>query len=110
MHYKNVIRSVCGWVLLVLFSFSITPRQLLHDVLADHTDAVEVPAKGHIVIAKKGYSCDRLSLVAESPFTATEKHIELVTPFSFTEFIVPEGNSISFTSVTLPTLRGPPCI
>jgi hypothetical protein len=98
-------------VLLTLFTFSITPRQLLHDVLADHTDVSGKIASSHgPVLLKKGFTCERLNLVAESPFTSAEKFTATIQQPAATEFIPASLPHYYFRSVSLPSLRGPPCI
>jgi hypothetical protein len=108
---KLNIRNTFGWLLLVLFSFSITPRQLLHDVLADHTDlSLKTPGGKFAAVNKSGFSCDRLNLVAESPFIPVEKTVETIPILPRTDFISPAECKTVFKTVTLPALRGPPCI
>jgi hypothetical protein len=96
------------WLLLALFTFSITPRQVLHDILANHTDAVETVPKGQSAIAKKSFSCDRLNLVAESPFTGEDAPAPTVLPRHITGYVQLAGQSITIRSINLPALRGPP--
>jgi hypothetical protein len=108
---RNTIRNVFGWLLLALFSFSITPRQLLHDVLADHTDlSQKIFAGKFTAVSKCGFSCDRLNLVAESPFVEAEKTVETAPPQLLTIFILPAEYKAVPKSITLPALRGPPCM
>jgi hypothetical protein len=104
------IRNIFGWLLLVLFSFSITPRQVLHDVVADHTDLSLKTPGGNVAVSKSGFTCDRLNLVAESPFIANEKFVETVPAQPCTDFIVPSAYKAVPKVITLPGLRGPPCI
>lgn len=111
LNTKNTIRNIFGWLLLVLFSFSITPRQILHDVLADHTDlSQKIPAGKFTAVNKSGFSCDRLNLVAESPFIEDEKAVETVSWQPCTNFIAPAAYKAVVKVITLPALRGPPSI
>lgn len=111
MNNRNTIRNVFGWLLLALFSFSITPRQLLHDVLADHTDLSQRAVAGNFTaVSKWGFSCDRLNLVAESPFVETEKAVEKIPARPCTDFVLPAEYKTVPKVITLPALRGPPCI
>lgn len=111
MNISANIRSVLGWLLLAVFSFSITPKQLLHDVLADHTDFSTHKHKHSAdCVTKTGFSCDRLDLVAVSPFIAAEETVETVVEQQHTDFIVLSDNKAYTKSIVLPALRGPPCI
>ena len=93
----------------MLFTLSITPRQLLHDAIAHHTDK-SVEATGNAFITKQGYSCDRLNLVAESPFTETNTFTENIPLQPCTDFIVFSNHKFAPKAITLPGLRGPPSI
>ncbi len=106
---RSIIQSFFGWALLLLFTLSITPRQLLHDVLAHHTDS-SVQTGGGDYVTKPGYSCDRLNLVAESPFTETETFTENIPLQVCTDFIVISNHKAAPKVILLPGLRGPPCI
>ncbi|HEX6181081.1 MAG TPA: hypothetical protein VFZ47_07515 [Chitinophagaceae bacterium] len=106
---KNFIQSFFGWVLLLLFTLSITPRQLLHDAIAHHTDQ-SVRANGNAFVNNQGYSCDQLKLVAESPFTETDTFTENIPLQSCTDFIVYSNHKAAPKAITLPGLRGPPSI
>jgi len=108
---KPIIRYIFGWLLLVVFSFSITPKQLLHDVLADHTDySTHKHKHSSACVTQTGFSCDRLNLVAESPFIPTDEVIETVAEQFHTDFIVLSDHQAFSKESVLPTLRGPPCI
>jgi hypothetical protein len=111
MHKRGLIQSVFGWVLLIIFSFSITPKQLLHDILAHHTDLVtEAPSGKSASISKTGFSCDRLNLVAESPFVEVDEFTESIPAQDCTDFIVSSHHAAAHKAVILSSLRGPPCI
>jgi len=92
-----------------LFTLSITPRQLLHDALAHHTDRCE-QTPGQASITKTGFDCDRLNLVAESPFTEADEFIESIPSQVCTDFIVVHHHKTVPQTIDLPALRGPPCI
>jgi hypothetical protein len=111
LNIKLNIKAIFGWLLLAVFAFSITPKQLLHDVLADHTDYSTHKHRHYApCVTKTGFSCDRLNLVAESPFVPTEKPIEAVVELYRTDFIVVSDHKAFPKAVALPSLRGPPCM
>ena len=71
MNTRYIIRQLLAGFLLILFAFSITPRQTLHDWLANHVDR-EHPhcSYGDVThYGVYGFHCDTDNLVAESPFT-----------------------------------------
>ena len=96
--------------MLLLFTFSITPKQILHDVFANHKDTVnnlsgfsKVP-----LIVNAGINCPCDNLVAESPFTGEAPAFNLSAPFSFAEQPVLFANSFHSTNQFFFELRGPP--
>ncbi|MDE3248467.1 MAG: hypothetical protein KGO82_07410 [Bacteroidota bacterium] len=101
-------RLLAGWLLL-LFSFSITPRQLLHDALANHKDRSAALAKGnHLQITQSGFMCKVDNLVAESPFTqpaSVQYFIPLPVPAVHPS---QELLGIPLQTIHLWSLRGPP--
>lgn len=83
----------------------------MHDVLADHTDiSAQASAAKPGSVSKTGFNCDRLDLVAESPFIAGDVFVES-DPVQFcTDFIILSDHAAAHKAITLPSLRGPPCI
>jgi len=79
--YKNsVIRHFFAGFLLLVFSFSITPRQILHDVLVNHKDSYPVHHSGHdLKLTQSGFQCDINKQVVELPFLY-EPDFQLVHP------------------------------
>ncbi|HTL09579.1 MAG TPA: hypothetical protein VL307_15010 [Chitinophagaceae bacterium] len=72
---SSIRRSCTAGILLLLFAFSITPKQLLHDALARHKDAVASGKRnGQALFNAAGFVCKCDNLVAESPFTAATEH------------------------------------
>jgi hypothetical protein len=64
--------------LLIVFALGITPKQALHDWLANHEDATHPHCNyGDTThYGSYGFHCDCDNLVAESPFTYQENIIE----------------------------------
>lgn len=84
---------------------------MLHDVLADHTDmSAQASAGKPGTVSKTGFNCNRLDLVAESPFIADEAidEKEFVKPCS--QFFALTDNTTALQVIALPDLRGPPAI
>src|SRR5688572_18751214 len=110
--YRNqTIRRLFAFVMLVLFTFSITPKRYLHDLFAGHTDTITKSLNdGNAHVSKSGFQCDCDNLVATSPFTdqADGIHIArlLVHSSQFTSYITPVYTS----SHSFIELRGPPSV
>ncbi len=67
---KPIIRQLLAGVLLLVFTFSITPKKFLHDAIANHKDKVALTSPGDThQLSNTGFICKCDNLVAESPFT-----------------------------------------
>lgn len=106
-----VIRKSIAALLMLVFSFSITPTIVLHNWVADHTDAVKKVNDGSSEqITKQKFYCQCDHIVAESPFTNAEE-IHLAVPEQ--NFITDPGQAIVAISVSPNyhfSLRGPPAV
>jgi hypothetical protein len=64
---NNIRRALAGFFLL-LFSFCVTPKRFLHDLLANHKDALSCSTQPVQQIASSGFHCHADDLVVEAPF------------------------------------------
>lgn len=71
--------------MLLIFSFSITPKKLLHDAIATHKDKIAAAADNSLQVSKSGFACKCDSLVAESPFTEQDSYFEFLAMPVFSE-------------------------
>jgi len=77
LNTRFIIRQFLAGLLLIVFAFSITPRQVLHDWLANHKDtASHCSFEGVTHFSTDGFHCNCDNLVAESPFTWQHHSIE----------------------------------
>jgi hypothetical protein len=68
---KGFIRNVLAGLMVLLFAFSITPKIMLHDLVADHKDRpYAVNDSNTKEIDASGFHCHYDNLVVESPFLA----------------------------------------
>jgi hypothetical protein len=106
---KSIIQQLLAGFMLLVFSFSITPKKFLHNAIADHKDKVTVAGTGNNSrLSHAGFICKCDNLVAESPFT--NEH----TYFNFTPaplFSVQKTIALYYfysSAVFFFELRGPP--
>jgi hypothetical protein len=110
LSYKKIIQQISAAFLLVLFTFSITPKRFIHDVLAQHTDS-KVICNNDISekhFHESGIKCECDQLVVESPFlqTIVAFHSNITHCYFITsQLFVQHYFSIHHTLVSL---RGPP--
>ena len=106
---KLIIRQLLAGVLLLVFTFSITPKKFLHDAFANHKDKPALISSGNTLqFGLSGFMCKCDNLVAESPFTDEAAYFHFV-PFQF--FSVQKDPALyHFYSSTFFffELRGPP--
>lgn len=107
MRSNSTIKNLLAYFLLLVFAYSITPKIVLHNLVADHIDKRKV-LKSHLnELSTAGFNCKCDNLVAESPFIPAE----IFTPEVFTAYISSiYAENITFTSRNqlFSELRGPP--
>ena len=106
-----IIRKVIAAVMLVIFSFSVTPTILLHNWFADHIDSVKkVNGTDQEQLSAKKFFCQCDNIVAESPFTETGN---ILIPVPGQTFALKQGHRF-IQVISTPrfyfSLRGPPVV
>jgi len=98
-------------MLLVLFAFSITPRQFLHHWFATHKDSAGViPANGQEQLSHVLTHCHCDNMAAESPFTILEEPGSAVIELPFSIYQESMQTGIEKTFRPYSSLRGPPSV
>jgi hypothetical protein len=94
----------------LLFSFCVTPKRFLHDLLANHKDAQTSLTLPEQQIAASGYHCHIDDLVVVAPFLpdiqTTEPVLLSSAPLIFLEPLA----SFAFSYGSNADSRGPPAI
>ena len=81
---KSVIQQLVAGLLLLVFTFSIAPKQFLHDAIANHKDKLRIASTAdEHQVSKTGFFCKCDNLVAESPFTDEVQQYSIVSPRAF---------------------------
>jgi hypothetical protein len=65
---NSLIRKFSAAFFLLLFSFCVTPKRFLHDLLANHKDASSTTVHLFEQVAKSGFHCHVDELVVVEPF------------------------------------------
>jgi hypothetical protein len=106
--YKNfTIRTLLAAFILVVFAYSITPKIVLHNLVANHADNKKVLDSNATELSAAGFNCKCDNLVAESPFVPEEVHINSIAPIFFSFSETPESGFYSSDRL-FSELRGPP--
>ena len=106
---KTTIQQLLAAALLLIFSFSITPRKFLHDALANHKDKTVMPsADGTAQFSHTGFVCKCDNQVAESPFTDVIACFEFAAPRFFSEYKHARACRVYASTFLFCQRRGPP--
>jgi hypothetical protein len=108
----STIQRVLTGFLLVLFAFSITPKQVLHDITVNHKDTHEKLSAHdfHSTLQKSGYHCNTEDLVVESPFIENDHSVEVSGISAHSQFFSEHPRSFYYHHQFFFELRGPPAI
>jgi hypothetical protein len=102
-------RQLLAALMLCVFLFGITPKKLLHTIVANHTDSVpyKTDAAKPTQVSTAGFNCQVENLVAESPFEPTG-NAEATSAPRF--YYLPAIRNVEIKSVQLiiSSPRGPP--
>jgi|ERR1022692_3246802 hypothetical protein len=109
MRKNNIIRSFLAAIMLAVFAFSVTPKILLHNLVADHKDT---PIKSNLSnqeqFSKAGFNCNCDNLVVESPFVNDFIPVHLPVQKQFVQLQTFFGNDFNSLHYFYFELRGPP--
>lgn len=110
LHKKHILKLVTGFILIV-FAFSITPRKVWHDLLANHKDL----SASNYQISKKGdqihktvINCNCDQLVVESAFVVRSSIYSIEVSIIEIDLIVIRDSFSYYSSIDNFGLRGPP--
>ena len=109
MYKNNIIRSALAGLVMAVFAFSVTPKILLHDLVADHKDTpINSNHSNQEQISKAGFNCNCDNLVVESLFVNDFIPVDLSLKKKFAQqqdFLKNNFNSFHYFYFEL---RGPP--
>jgi hypothetical protein len=106
---RSSISFVLPLAMLLLFTFSATPKRWLHDLFAKHTDTYGyISGNGEEAVSAEHFNCHCDNIVVDTPFTFPEPAV-LVQPV--TSSLVINSPSQEKAPCLVPaasSLRGPP--
>ena len=109
---RSIIRNLVGGFILILFSFSIVPKKMLHDAVTDHVEfAAKMGTKeSQFHDTNNGISCKCENLFAQPVFIISTQIFEISTAAVFP--LLAETYSDRFYTFHrfFFELRGPPAI
>ena len=105
-----IFKNTIGVLLLCTFLLSITPKQVLHNLSANHKDSTSQRNSDRIEYNQIGFNCECYSVVATSPFTEIPAKLEISKLIHFSFYSESAPASILSNSDLYFSLRGPPAI
>ncbi|HLK30081.1 MAG TPA: hypothetical protein VKT28_15985 [Puia sp.] len=95
--------------MLMVFAFSVTPKILLHNLVADHRDTPRSHNNSkEQQLSKTGFNCNCDNLVVESPFVNDYVEIDLSVTQNFSGQKIAYENNFYSLHYFYFELRGPP--
>ncbi len=94
--------------MLVIFTFSMTPKNYWHECLSDHRNVVTANPEGKITVSKTGQDCHCDELVVNTPFTQIPSELHLSSFIAYDEFSDLPYRFIFYITHAAKDLRGPP--
>ena len=109
LHHSTIQRLLSSF-LLVLFAFSITPKKVLHDLVANHRDTHSKACSDNSTtkIVKAGFNCNCDNLVVESPFVNDLVPVHFNVAKQFAQQQTFFRNNFNSLHHFYSELRGPP--
>lgn len=104
-----MIKKYLTLLLLLVFALAITPKQLLHDLVATHQHHV-LPPLPEARVNKASFLCDCDNLVAEGSFVDFSNQIEIAPGIEYSAFSLQPLNYYKQSSLSCFRLRGPPSL
>jgi len=108
VNLKPVIRSLISGFLLCIFTFSITPKKWLHDIVANHKDSYANSIDGKTIRTTAGFHCNCDNLVVQSPFISYDGPAEMNAPAFFVLHQTATISNLISSYHFFSELRGPP--
>jgi len=109
LYNHQTIRPLAAFLLLLIFTLSSTPKRYLHDIFANHTEAVSHQAEqGKLIISEAGFNCDCDNLVGTSPCAEPDEFITSPLFLQYHLFLTHRYFSIPTAPAHFFELRGPP--
>jgi hypothetical protein len=109
LKFSRTIRPFLAGIMLALFALAITPKILIHTLVAHHIDRhLSLDYGKNDQYNKAGFHCTIDNLVVESPFLDHTIAIELGLPKFFSKDDLPSYKDHLSSSHFIFGLRGPP--
>jgi hypothetical protein len=110
LKHSSTIRRFFAAIFLLLFSFCVTPKRFLHDLLANHKDAQTSASLPYEQVAASGFHCHIEDLVVVAPFLpgfqTSIPPVLTSSPLSFSEPL----SYFVFSYLSHHDGRGPPVV
>ena len=97
-----------AFMMLVIFTFSIMSKQVVHDLIADHVDFKIASSHDETSVSQAGFNCDCDDLVVSSPYINTVTTFRPSANLLYQAYQPPALHFIKLNAQSTKDLRGPP--
>ena len=104
----SIISRLQAFMMLVVLTFSIMSKQVVHDLIADHVDYKIAFSPDETSVSQAGFNCDCDDLVVSSPYISTVTTCRLSVNLLYQAYQIPAHEFIQLNSHITKDLRGPP--
>ncbi|MES2372310.1 MAG: hypothetical protein V4557_07010 [Bacteroidota bacterium] len=111
MASSSTIHRLLAGICLVLFAYSITPKIVLHNLVANHKDGktkASLPDRYSTQLSKSSFNCQCDNLISESPFVDEVPSSFVLLKISFAAYKNVFVEEVHSTQRYCSALRGPP--
>ena len=105
-----IVKRLFSLLLIGTFLLSITPKQVLHNLFANHEDHPTNRTNNQLQFNAGGYNCDVNSTVATAPFIEVDSINSIGILRVFEQFTLGQSFYILSTTIYYYSLRGPPVV
>jgi hypothetical protein len=112
MHQRPLIKRTVSLLLLLIFAFSITPKQWIHELVFKHkdvyTNCTDNYTRAHL--HQSGFHCELDNILVLSPFISDISTIDPQAPLVHSDYYSHNIISLHSADYFYSDLRGPPAI
>jgi hypothetical protein len=106
----HIVKKLAGVFVLCTFLLSITPKQVIHNLVADHKDVSSHKTNDRLQFNEATYHCDCNNIVATSPFLEAAQNPDTQIPQPVFAYTFSKPFSLFTAEQINLTLRGPPTV
>jgi len=106
----SVIQKYLAFAMLLLFTFSMTPKKYLHDLVSNHEDFYSLHFGDETTVNQIGFHCQCEDLVVSTPFIQVSFGLNISSSYVYEDLASSDNIFLFLNTYTTKDSRGPPSI